>query len=296
MKIIFSTLLLLLNFGCSNTNLKQSNLENYYSLIDKKIEIERDKNPRGIYRQKKTEEEIGNTPYSQNGKVKIITENGYRNYYNAYDNNLQKSIKLDEKMLENGVIKTFYPTGSLKTIGYIENGNIITGILREFYETGELYKEIPYYKGKKEGIEKIYYKSGKIKQKIPYINNLLNGKRVFYYENGNIKEEYSYIDGKENGLGFLYYPTGEKKQIEEYKLGRKNGNYTIYYRNGNIKEEGFFYNFHVKGPFKLYYEDGSPKLIGECRGSLLEGEGYIYSKKGDRKRVIFKKGKIITED
>lgn len=293
-KLIIYAILITLNIGCSFLS-KSVDREQQLKEIDRLIEEEKEVNPRGVYRRPKTEEEIGDTPYSMSGKVKIITENGYKNYYNAYDNHLEKSIKLNDKMEKEGVIKTFYNNGKLKSIGYITKKEKYNGRYREYYETGELLKEAVYNNGILQGEVKTYYKNGKLKSIIPYKNGIIEGVRSFYYKNGNPKEKYNYIDGKENGTGYLYYKNGKIKQEENYLLGKRDGKYRTFYENGNPKEEGEFKEGRMSGSFTLYYEDGKIKLSGFTLNGLLNGEVQIYSQEGEMKKIWYKNGKIIKD-
>ena len=40
--------------------------------------------------------------------------------------------------------------------------DFVTGIVRTYYESGKKHEEIPYYKGKKEGLRKIYFENGNL--------------------------------------------------------------------------------------------------------------------------------------
>ena len=65
-----------------------------------------------------------------------------------YENLTKTFIKMKVKKIENGQeIRTFYPSGKLKSIGVYKN-NILNGNYKEYNEDGSLKKEILYIDGK----------------------------------------------------------------------------------------------------------------------------------------------------
>ena len=70
------------------------------------------------------------------------------------------------------------------------------GIIKEFYENGQLQDERNFKDGMQEGISKTYFESGQIDSEVMYKNNLKEGLGKFYYESGKLKSEANYKDGK----------------------------------------------------------------------------------------------------
>ena len=59
-----------------------------------------------------------------------------------YENLSKTFIKMKVKKVENGQeIRTFYPSGKLKSIGVYKN-NILNGLYKEYDENGKLIKEV----------------------------------------------------------------------------------------------------------------------------------------------------------
>jgi antitoxin component YwqK of YwqJK toxin-antitoxin module len=90
-----------------------------------------------------------------------------------------------------------------------------------------LYSEIPYVKGKENGIAKWYYPSGKLQSEGPCMNGEEDGIGRMYYESGELKAVYPYKNGVEDGMEKEYY---EKETY--YKRGNVI-NIKNYDENGN---------------------------------------------------------------
>lgn len=196
-KIMTSIFLILVLLGCSNSNVNtnRESLNKYYAEIQGKIDNERNKDPRKKYKRALTKEEAGHNPLSFKNMFEIEDENGYKNIYNAYNQQLIYSYQLNSKGKINGVYKKFYYTGELMEIGYTEK-KVRSGIVREYYKNGDIFSEISLYKNKK------------------------NGYRKYYYENNILREEYVYKNDKENGEGIGYYPDGSVLHIDKYDNGK----------------------------------------------------------------------------
>ena len=53
-------------------------------------------------------------------------------------------------------------------------------VKRDYHSNGNLWREIPYKNGKREGIAKEYYENGNLKVEIPFNNNGVNGDMKLY--------------------------------------------------------------------------------------------------------------------
>ena len=78
------------------------------------------------------------------------------------------------------------------------HADIISGcVKRDYHSNGNLWIEIPYKNGDKEGIEKWYYENGSLRTETPYKNGRLKGIAKAYYENGSLQAE---IQFKNHGI------------------------------------------------------------------------------------------------
>jgi len=68
--------------------------------------------------------------------------------------------------------------------------------MREYWDNGTLYCEVPYINGHKHGVARWYFSSGALEQEISYSNDKAHGIQRWYYENGEIRLENLKIKGK----------------------------------------------------------------------------------------------------
>ena len=80
----------------------------------------------------------------------------------------------------------FYPTGELYSIVEIDKDGKNHGLLKTFYKTGEIKSIGNYIHGNKSGIFKTFYKTGQIKAIEKYDNNIWLDTTKFYYINGTL--------------------------------------------------------------------------------------------------------------
>ena len=172
----------------------------------------------------------------------------------------------------NGMLKVYYENGQLKKTGSFSNG-LANGNFIEYDEDGN--KTYEYYMSNdtKNG-KLIAYEDNKISYSSNYTNDILNGERVEYYyseETGelNLKLIGSYSKGEKNGLWELIY------------IDKENGDKTLTKTNYyNGLKNGF--NQEVKGDSLIIANYNSDKLNGDYK---------IYV---DASRVLF--GGLIRTD
>ena len=104
---------------------------------------------------------------------------------------------------------------SLKNRGSIENN----GILREWYDNGQLYLEFEMSNGIKNGLCKKWYNNGEIMQKYSYYRGRLHGNQKKWYLNGNLKAEWNYIDDNLHGVSSEWNENGKIQSVKTFKDG-----------------------------------------------------------------------------
>jgi hypothetical protein len=181
-----------------------------------------------------------------------------------------------------GLMRSFYQTGELRQTWIYKNG------VREdssiwFYQQGQPFRSTPYKNDTIDGIQKQYYRTGQLKAKIGYSKGL----RTTFIE------EYS-LDGKL----IQGYPDLEIKVADEYKtkavyrltLGLTNKSINVRYYRGEITK-GLFDTAHCK-PIKSVRGIGTlelrktgiqrPATIGIIAEILTDfGNNYLVYKKVD---------------
>ena len=235
MRKIFIVLILMLSiFSIANAHPFKSEKElyDYYAEIDKKINEELKNSPKKILKDRK--DSLKSLYLDVFGADKVLGDNSY---LFGFDKNgkimsVMKRAVLDGPSM---IARIYYPNGNLKEV-YLDDDNFVTGIVRTYYKSEKKHEEIPYYKGKKEGLRKIYF------------------------ENGNLSNEVYYVDDSRDGKTIDYYSNGKIFRLKYYKNNFGNGEFTEYYRNGQIKVKGNYKDGLRDGEFKFYSENN--KYLG----------------------------------
>ena len=71
-----------------------------------------------------------------------------------------------------------------------------TGIIKSYYENGNLESEGNFKDGKLNGLSKLFYENGNLKSEANFKDDKLEGLLKLYYENGYLIAQYYYKDGK----------------------------------------------------------------------------------------------------
>jgi antitoxin component YwqK of YwqJK toxin-antitoxin module len=139
----------------------------------------------------------------------------YCKYFNVKSENMKKLLIAIVLIASMAYAKTIYKKSDLSicNLGFTTENKttkIANGILKEYYESGELEKETPYKKGKIHGVEKIYYKSGRLLWETPYIDGKKNGVEKSYYASGKLKKEIGFYDDSICGQVVEYSELGKE--------------------------------------------------------------------------------------
>ena len=118
------------------------------------------------------------------------------------------------------------------------------GKLREVNITDtEIREGIVYVKGETEaftGIIKSYYDNGNLESEANFKDGKKEGLFKKYYENGDLKSEANFKDGKGNGIGKIYYPNGNLESEISVKDDKFEGLFKLYYENGYLIAEHYY--------------------------------------------------------
>lgn len=155
--------------------------------------------------------------YSKDGKIEREAE-----YINGSEAHIIKGMKrieypdggyLDteyQKGKQKGIFKSYDKEGRITMDGILDNG--FSGVIKEYYDDGNIRAEYEKKNDKLQGYFKIYHKNGNIFLEKYYEDNKANGKIKEYYEDGSIS-----LDGivKNNkGSGTKYYKNGKKEKVD----------------------------------------------------------------------------------
>ena len=164
-----------------------------------------------------------------------------------------------------GRYETFFTNGQLwEEVEYVDGKR--EGTYRSYYQTGELHTTSEYVDGKRTGTAYEYYENGQINHETPYENDLLNGTSRFYYDDGQLWTESSYVNGVKEGAVRQYYPNGLLYFEYFMKDGLKNGRYRSWriVDDQRLIEKDYEYKDDVKdGPYEEW-------------GTTLDTDGTLY--------------------
>ena len=95
----------------------------------------------------------------------------------------------------------------------------MNGILKEWYDNGNLYLEFIMKDGIKNGICKKWYNNGQLQMIYNYKQGKLHGTQKKWYKNGNKRGEWNYIDDLQHGISKEWYDNGILKLFKKFKNG-----------------------------------------------------------------------------
>ena len=175
----------------------------------------------------------------------------------------------------------YRPAGVRLLEGSVDENKRLTGEVRQYYNTGELYTIVNYSNNAPNGEITYFSKDGKKMQTGYYNNNVREGKWIWYFPSGNIHREEIYANHQLHGLciqysdsativakgeyvegereGFWIEHVGHSREEGNYIMWKKNGMWKTYYLNGQLSHSGNFVQGEPDGRHVFYYPDGTLK-------------------------------------
>ena len=175
-----------------------------------------------------------------------------------------------------------------------------TGVVKHYWENGNLKASINYVDGKREGINKNYSRTGKLISVVPFSNNMINGESKQYYPDGKIHSIITYINNVKNGNEEWYYENGELYQKSNYIYGKLDGEQLKYHKNGKLMCEAVFKGGKPGTGLKEYNPNGTLKeepyiIVSEQNKLSTTGEYIIKYRLSDESvSVKFYAGELVN--
>ena len=140
-------------------------------------------------------------------------------------------------MQDCGIIRTYYDNGNIEEEYFQINGKKHgTYILYNHTGMDDIIRKIEYVDGKKHGKYLEYQRNCKDIEYICYYNNgIKEGEAIFYHDNTNIDNICSYKNGKICGMRYYYFDNNNIKQSCNYVNGKREGECSRYNIDGSIK-------------------------------------------------------------
>ena len=211
--------------------------------------------------------------------------------------------RIDAQGLKQGVWKTFYPNGRIKSeINYKDD--LITGAYKEYDENGNVSMLLQYAKGvlieeqdtaameieirnQVDADGNLVY-SGSYKENIPVgIHRMFdkNGAVInafLYHDDGTkLGEGIITNDGKKEGDWKYFNRDGSIRAQGKFVNNLEQGTWTYFFPHGKTEQSGIFKNGKTNGLWKWYYEDGNMKREEEFFEGKEEGLCIEYDTLGE---------------
>lgn len=184
-----------------------------------------------------------------------------------------------------GEYGTWYENGVRKVCAHVIGGpgDLSEGIEKcwlfddlsyAYGEDGTLEAQIPYCKGKREGIAVYYHKNGAVWKEIRLSNDQMEGPYTVYFDDGTLFESTNYINNKKDGPSFRYWLGGAIAADERY--------------DNNRLVEGQYFSLQGNPVAKIVSGNGFKAIFGkdsvielhEYRGGVQEGIVQVLGKNG----------------
>ncbi|HLF50902.1 hypothetical protein [Flavobacterium sp.] len=235
------------------------------------------------------------------GAIKNYTNDTINGLYEVYENGKLDRVFSYADGKQNGPYKTFYPSGSINTKGYIVNGYVnfekntywqngaisstdkfiadITTYVETYNLKGEKENTIDY--KNKTGKFTTSYNNGTTVQVYEMVNGEFNGKFIAKDKLGNPVSESEYINGVRHNSYKGYSPLGTVYTEYSYYSGKLNGIGKHYDLVGNLKllDESAFGDEHGKTT-RFYYNKSKMLDYNKLNGSI-DGEYNYFNQKGE---------------
>lgn len=220
----------------------------------------------------------------------------------------------DAAGLKQGMWKTFYPDGMLKTeVNYTDDK--MNGYYKEYSTKGSLLNTTKYLNGvvqqnppelAKLDVRTTYYDNGSVKFTATYKDGVAEGIQREFSPEGKVIGAKVFSEGVLTGEGILdtagrqqgpwveYHPNGQVKSKGEYLNGKRIGDWVFYYSNGKLEQKGKYdKKGKAQGPWKWYYESGNLWREENYRNDLQDGVMTEYTDAVADSVKIITKGEYI---
>lgn len=208
------------------------------------------------------------TTYHPNGELKqyleILNGRAFGEYCCWYDSGVKK-------------VQARVIGGPGDLFDNVEKSWLFDGTCTAFSEIGQVEAEIPYCKGKREGVAYYYHKNGSIWKEIYLHNDKLHGPFIVYFDNGTLFERLDFWDGKKVGQAYRFWFGGAKAAEESYE--------------DDLLMEGRYYSPRGELVSEISKGSGFKALFG--KDSVIELHEYQGGQQEGLVKILGRKGEIV---
>jgi antitoxin component YwqK of YwqJK toxin-antitoxin module len=112
--------------------------------------------------------------------------------------------------------------------------SLFSGYVMEKHGNGNLKSQLPYWKGKKQGIFLGWYETGQLHFKRYYADGKKTGEHQAWWWNGKQKFSYYFKKGKYEGTQIEYFSSGDTLSVRNFKNGQEEGSQKIWSIRGEL--------------------------------------------------------------
>ncbi len=181
--------------------------------------------------------------------------------------------------------------------GHFKNGKPV-GIIKRFYETGEV-RVIMQYNQKSDYVKtKFFYNDGELAAEGTYFQEMKDSTWNYYsFYTGTLTSTEVYNKGAKHGIEKQYYPNGQVSEEIDWVNNAKHGIWNQYFDDGTLKlKTSYSYN-QLNGPYTLYWPNGNLMIMGHHLDNKRHGTWTFFTDEGKKEfEIIYKYGKAENED
>ena len=147
--------------------------------------------------------------------------------------------------IREGVSVSYHPNGKVAVEAPYKNG-VLDGVLRTFFDNGNVWQTMGYKDGDEEGISMTYFENGKKKKKETFKGGVLFGAVEEYSEEGKLQRSIPYEDGQIHGVAKIFDEKGGVIEEMTFDRGLRHGPYRRYKKGVVVLDARFEQNRCVK--------------------------------------------------
>jgi len=172
------------------------------------------------------------------------------------DGNLNTKSSSNES--DNQETKIYLSNGELSAEGNFKDGEKVqTKDVKLYHDNGKLKTQATLdAEGNPHGNCKEWYPSGNIFKDQNFKHGAPHGSMKEYFDNGNIRQEYNFKNGQHHGISNEFYEDGSKNMIVTFKDDKEHGMKEQYYPSGNLETRTTYVDGMIEGVHIYLKEDG----------------------------------------
>jgi antitoxin component YwqK of YwqJK toxin-antitoxin module len=203
-------------------------------------------------------------------------------------------------VLEKQTVTQNFPDGGVQierqVTKYSDDRIVNDGTYKEFYPSGKLFVEGQYEDGDPVGEWTYWHENEKKNRTDVYESGELNGRWEVYRDDGSLEAEREFKVGQRHGEWIVYDDTGKVPlQKMHYQDGKPHGKWQEWYASGSPKGEYNFENGERTGEAIEWFEDGRERARASYRDGKLHGEVVKWDLEGKKFVQVYEDGRLIRQ-